>query len=93
MTGEFHDDFRRDSQAQRRDHERAPCGVCRYQFIFREHVFMAHVAGEPYDAHRFIDAAFLTQRFQVNVHLDIGDYRQRQIVLERLVTVFVEDGT
>lgn len=66
--------------------------MCCKQRPLGKYLFVSFVSLKVHDSCRFVNSANLPHNFQLRVHLDVGDYRQRQIAFDVVIPVFVKDG-
>ena len=66
--------------------------MCCKQRPLGKYLFVSFVSLKVHDSCRFVNSANLPHNFQLCVHLDVGDYRQRQIAFDVVIPVFVKDG-
>ena len=66
--------------------------MCCKQRPLGKYLFVSFVSLKVHDSCRFVNSANLPHNFQLCVHLDVGDYRQRQTAFDVVIPVFVKDG-
>ena len=91
MAGPFHHDLRRNTAGEGKADEGTTAGVGAYHLILREgllYTFPTTVAGT---GDGLIEPSQFAEVLQVAVHQLVGQDRQRQVVREGLLLIFLQD--